>query len=537
MGKERPLSSFYVVVATDLTQDSLSILKGASDVEAHIVTPNLASIKPHLPHAHALIVREDIAIDESLLNAAPHLKLVACAATSLNNVDIENATARGILVMNTPGASALSAGEHTFALMLTLSRRLVVAHNSLKEGYWLLDRSRQAGVQLFGKTLGVIGLGRVGAIVASRALTFGMSVLAFDPYVSEDHVTDKRIQLVGLRELLSRSDFVSLHVPSTRETQGMINAETLAMMKTGARLINTAHGSIINEGAVAEALKSGQLAGVAVDVYKDIPPYNNPLIGMEGVVHTPQIGDNTLEALKDLSIKIIEQVLDALHDKDYRNVVNLPLMPGMPYETVRPYLHLAECMGSVLTILARNPVRRVAVEVRGEELTGMIKPIMVGVLKGLLTPIVGNAVSSVNAPLIATERGWQMTQAKGLPGAEYTNSVTCQIMLEDSETITITGTLLDHREPHIVQINQYRMNFVPEGYLLLMGSLDQPGVIGKVGTLLSERSVNIASWHTGRTEPGGNTLTVLTLDEPIPDDVIDELLALSFVRHAHQVKI
>lgn len=531
------MSNFYIVVATDLTQDSLNILKQAQDVSAHIVAPNIQAIKPHLPHAHALIVREDIAIDRALLEASQHLRLIACASTSLNNVDMEAATARGILVMNTPGASALSAGEHTFALMLALSRRLVSAHNSLKEGFWLLDRSRQAGVQLFGKTLGLIGLGRVGTVVASRALAFGMTVLAYDPYVSEDSVIDKRVQLVGLRELLSRSDFVSLHIPPTRETQGMINAQTLALMKQGARLINTAHGSIVDESALAEALKSGHLSGVATDVYKDIPPYNHPLIGLDGVVHTPQIGDNTVEALKDLSLKVVEQALDALRDKDYRNVVNLPLMPGVAYDSVRPYLHLAECMGAVVSTLARHPVKRVAVEVRGEELNGMVKPLMVGALKGLLTPIVGSAVSAVNAPLIASERGWHMTQARGLPGGEYTNSVTCQVVLEDGESITITGTLLDHREPHVVQINQYRMNFVPEGYLLLMGSYDQPGVIGKVGTLLSDRAVNIASWHTGRTEPGGNTLTVLTLDEPIPDDVLNDLLALPFVRHAHQVKI
>lgn len=528
---------YQIVVATDLTPHSLELLKSAKDAIVHVVTPSLSAIRPHLKEAHALIIREDVLVDETLMSNAPHLKIIACATTSLNNVDIETATTRGIIVMNTPGVSALSAGEHTFALLLALSRRLVSAHNSLREGYWLLDRSRQAGTQVFGKTLGIVGLGRVGTVVALRALAFGMTVLAFDPYLSEDHMTDRRVQLVGLRELLTKSDFVSLHVPPTRETQGMMGAEALALMKPTARLINTAHGSIVNEQALADALKAGKLAGVALDVYKDIPPYNNPLIGLDNVVHTPQIGDNTQEALQDLSLKVVEQVLDALRDKDYRNVVNMPLLPGMNYETIRPYMRLAECMGTVTITLARSPVRRVAVEVRGDEVNGLIKPMTVGTLKGLLHPIVGDAVSTVNAPVIATERGWQITQAKGLPGSEYQNSITCQVTLENGENITITGTLLDHREPHIVQINQYRMNFVPEGYLLLMGSYDRPGVIGKVGTLLSERGVNIASWHTGRTEPNGNTLTVLTLDEPIPDDVLSELRALEFVRHAHQTKI
>lgn len=531
------LADYNVVVATDLTQESLETLKKAHRISTTVVTPTLNALKPHLSQAHVLIIRDDITVDAALLDAAPNLKLIACVSISLNNVDLELATTRGILVMNTPGVSAIAAGEHTLALMLALSRRLVSAHNSLRDGYWLLDRSRQAGVQLIGKTIGLIGLGRVGNVVALRCLAFGMAVLAYDPYVSEDSVIDKRVQLVSLRELLSQSDFVSLHVPSTRETQGMINAETIAQMKPGVRILNTAHGSIIDEHALCQALKTGHVAGAAVDVYREIPPYNNPLIGLDNVIHTPHIGDNTTEAMQDVSLRVVEQVIDALHDRDYRNVVNMPLLPGVDYDTIRPYMRLAQSMGTVLFTLARSPIQRVAVQLQGEDLAGMIKPITVGILQGLLVPILGDSVSAINAPILATERGWHIRQAKGLPSGEYSNSVTCEVTLEDGEKIIIVGTLLDRRVPHIVQINQYRMNFIPEGYLLLMGSYDKPGVIGRVGTLLSERQVNIASWHTGRVEPGGNTLTVLTLDEPVPDDVMNDLRSLDFVRHAHQLKI
>jgi D-3-phosphoglycerate dehydrogenase len=529
--------SFEILVATDLTEESLSLLRAAQDASVTVVAPTLAAIRPHLAQTDALIVRDDTQVDAAMLDLASHLKLIACVSVGLNNIDLEMATKRGILVMNTPGANALAAGEHTMALMLALSRRLTNAHTSLKDGYWLLDRARQAGLQLQGKTLGIIGLGRVGKIVAARSLAFGMNVLAFDPYVSEEDTGDRRVHLVGLKDLLMRSDFVSLHVPVTRETRNLLNAESLALLKRGARLINTAHGAVVDERALADALKSGHLAGAAVDVYSEVPPYNNPLIGMDSVIHTPHIGDNTLEAMKDLSLMVAEQVLDALRDVDYRNVINLPLLPGMDYETVRPYVRLADCMGMILHTLARSAVRRVAVEVRGDDLLGMIKPISVGILKGLLSPVLGEKVSAVNAPVLATERGWQMTQVKGVARGEYSNTITCQITLEDNEPITITGTLLDHREPHIVQINQYRMNFVPEGYMLLMGSYDKPGVIGRVGTLLSAHNVNIASWHTGREGRGGNTLTVMTLDEAIPDDVMSELRAQDFVRHAHQVKI
>ncbi len=421
--------------------------------------------------------------------------------------------------------------------MLTLSRGVIDVHNSLKSGYWLLDRKRQAGTQLYGKTIGLIGLGRVGTIVAQRCLGFGMTVLAYDPYIAEDQVDDKRITLVNLKELLTRSDYVSIHVPATSETRHLVNADLIDQMKPGARLINTSHGSVLDEAAAAAALKAGKLAGIALDVYAEEPPYNSPLIGLDHVVHTPHIGDNTVEAAQDLSIQIVTQVVDALRGEDYRNVVNMPFMPGMDFEQTRPYLQLAERIGALIHVLARNPVRRVAVECRGDDVNSLIKPLTVAILKGLLAPVLSDGVNYINAPVLAVERGIQVTQAKGLKSADYATIVLCQATLEDGENITIAGTLLDRREPHIVQINDYRMNFVPEGHLLIMGSFDQPGVIGRIGTLMAQNGINIASWQTGRSGPGGHTLTVLTLDEALPEALLAELTAIEFVRHAHQVKV
>ncbi|MBZ0295231.1 MAG: phosphoglycerate dehydrogenase, partial [Anaerolineae bacterium] len=450
---------------------------------------------------------------------------------------LEAATERGIIVMHTPGSSAIAAGEHAMTLMLALSRKLVVVHDSLKEGWWLLDRKRQAGTQLFGKTIGLVGLGRVGQVVAQRCLAFGMTVLAYDPYITEEQLNDDRVLLVSQRELLQRSDFISIHVPVTNETRGMVNAAFIEQMKPGARLLNTSHGTIWNEEAVAQALKDGHLAGVGVDVYPEEPPYNSPLIGLDNVIHTPHIGDNTQEAMQDLSAQIVQQVVDALHGVDYRNAVNLPFISGVDFETTRPYMRLAECVGAVLHTLARNPIRRVEVEYRGEEVAGLVKPLTVALLKGILAPVLGDKVNYINAPVLAAERGLQIMQTKGLKTGEYTNLVSCQVTLEDDEEIVMGGTLLDRKEPHIVQINEYRMNFVPEGHLLIMGSFDQPGVIGRVGTLLANNDVNIASWQTGRAHPGGHTLTVLTLDQPLPEAVMNELLQQDFIRHAHQVAI
>ena len=534
---EATVSQHSILVATELTERSLNLLQGSSGVSVQVVSPTLQNVRDGLKTADALIVRDDVPVDALLLENAPRLKVIGRVGANLSGIEIEAATNRGIIVMNTPGANAIAAGEHTLGLMLALSRRLVTAHNSLREGYWLLDRKRQAGTQLHGKTLGLARLGRVGQTVAHRALSFGMNVLASDPYIAEDQVSDSRVVLVGLRELLQKSDFVSIHVPATGETRGLFNAELLAQMKPGAKLINTSHGTIVDEEALAQALKDGKLSGAGVDVYREEPPYNSPLIGLENVIHTPHIGDNTVEAAQDLSMQIAKQVLDALNGVDYRNVVNLPFVAGLDYESTLPYMALAERIGRLLHALARNPVRRVAVEYRGTETGSLVKPLTIALLKGLLAPVLGDHINYINAPVVAAERGIQVTQAKGLKSADYANLVLCQVTLDDGETITMSGTLLDRREPHIVQVNDYRMNFVPQGHLLIMGSYDQPGVIGKVGTLLANNGINIGSWQTGRATPGGHTLTVLSLDEPMADTFLENLREQEFVRHAHQVVI
>ncbi|MBI1256356.1 MAG: phosphoglycerate dehydrogenase [Chloroflexi bacterium] len=529
---------FQILITADLTDQGLALLRSSEDVEIQQVNPaNPSALREKLQTAHALIARDDVSIDRALLDCAPVLRVIGRVGASLSGIDVETATSRGIIVMNTPGVNAIAAGELAVSLMLALSRNLVDAHTSLKSGYWLLDRKRQAGTQLFGKTLGLIGLGRVGTIVAQRCLSFGMTVLAYDPYIGDEQNDDKRIMLVGMNELLRRSDFVSIHVPATHETRGFFNETLVRQMKPGARLINTSHGSILDEAAVVAALKDERLGGVAVDVYAEEPPYNSPLVGMNHVVHTPHIGDNTVEATQDLSILIVTQVLDALRAEDYRNVVNMPFVPGMDFESTRPYLQLAERIGALIHVLARTPVRRVAVEYRGDDVNMLIKPVTVAILKGLLAPVLSDSVNYINAPVLAVERGIQVTQAKGLKSADYASIVLCQATLEDGEQITVAGTLLDRREPHIVQINDYKMNFVPEGHMLIMGSFDQPGVIGKIGTLMSENGINIGSWQTGRSGPGGHTLTVLTLDDALPDAIMAQLTTLDFIRHAHQVKI
>ena len=531
------MTSHNIVVATDLTGDGLQLLQAAEDVTLHAAQPGESALRSRLADAQALIVRGDVTVDGELLEHAPQLRVIGLAGASLGSIDIDTATSRGIIVTNTPGTSAVSAGEHTLALLLALCRNLVSAHTSLKAGYWPLHRARQAGVQLEGKTIGIIGYGRVGQVVAERCLAFGMQVLVCDPYIGEGQPADRRLRPVGLDELLQRSEFISLHVALTGETRNLLDEAAIARIRPGARLINTAHGAVWDEAAVAAALHSGQLAGVATDVFAQEPPAQSPLIGHEKVLHTPHIGDNTQEAAQSLSTQIVSQVLDALRGHDYRHVVNMPFLPGTPWAEARPYMRLADCMGRILHALARQPVRRVAIEYRGDQLDALLKPLTVALLHGILTPVLGDQVNYINAPVLASARGLQVMQTRGLNMGDYASLVSCHFTLDDGEEITMGGTLLDGREPRIVQINEYDINFVPLGQLLIMGSRDRPGVIGRVGTLLAENDINIASWQTGRASRGGNTFTVLTLDQPLPDRLLTALQALDFVRHARQLEI
>ena len=531
------MSQRHIVVATDLTPESIALLEASDDFCVTVVPPKTSNVRAALNDATAIITRSDFKLDAPLLERAPELRLIARVSAGLTGIDVGAASERGILVMNTPGVSAIAAAEHTLMLMLALNRNLPAVHESLREGWWLYDRQQQVGVQLHGKTIGIVGLGRVGQRVARLCLALGMTVLAYDPYIREEQVDDQRISLVGLRELLSVADYVSMHVPATKETLDFFDEETLRLMKPGACFVNTSHGGIIKESLLAEALTAGRLGGVAVDVWNEEPPFNSPLIGLDRVIHTPHIGDNTVEARQDLSLQVVKQVLDALNDHDYRNVVNMPLLPGVGYDEIRPFMQLAECIGALHHILARSPIRRIAIEILGEDMHGLIKPMTVGILKGLLSPILGDKVSFVNAPLLAAERGWHITQAKGIKISEYRNTVTCQTTLEDGEEISIAGGLLDRQKPYILQINDYRIHFEPRGHLLIMGSYDRPGVIGQVGSLMAENGINIASWHTGRAEPGGNTLTVLNFDEPLPETLMDILRQQDFIRHVHQLQI
>ena len=524
---------YTVLVTTTLTDDALAFLNNAKDVEVVQAGADPVRVHKAIGNADALIIRDEIAVDAALLGEGKRLKVIGRAGVGLADIDVEAATARGVIVMNTPGANSIAAGEYTFALMLALCRQVIPAHTDLARDKW--TRNGHLGIELYGKTLGLLGLGRVGRRVAERAAAFGMELLAYDPYVAETQVSDLRVKLVGLDEVLSHSDIISLHCAVTPETFHILDEDALKTVKRGAWIVNVAHGSMIDEKALTAALKSGQVAGAAMDVFDHEPPTGSPLIGLPNVVHTPHMGDATIEAQRDLSMQIVKQVYDALRGVDYRNAVNMPFMPGRDFEAMAPYLHLAERIGALQHYLARGRIRRVAVEYKGEELTGLVKPLTVALLKGILEPVLGDTVNYINAPLVAMERGIHVTQTKGLDVADYTNLVSCQVHWEGGGELVISGALFNRTEPRIVQIDTYRTDVIPEGNMVVFGSYDVPGVIGKVGTLMAERNINIADWRTGRAEKGGQTLTVLRLDQPLSEALLNEFRQQDYVRHAMQM--
>jgi D-3-phosphoglycerate dehydrogenase / 2-oxoglutarate reductase len=425
----------------------------------------------------------------------------------------------GITVVNSPLAASVSVAEHTLALMLALARMIPAADASMKQGKW--DKSAFIGSELHGKTLGLLGLGRIGALVANRAAAFGMAVLAYDPYMDDEEARRMGVTPATLDEALSRADYLTLHAALTPETERLLGAAELGRMKPGARLVNCARAELVDEAALADALANRRLAGAALDVFTE----GSALLGAPNVVLAPHLGGSTHEAQQAVSVEIAQQVLDALRGHNYANVVNLPFIPGPDFAGTRPYLELAEKLGALQRQLAGSAPQRVEVEVKGEAVERLVKPVAVALLKGLLNGHGAAEVNYINAPLLAARRGLAVSQARGLEVADYTHLVSCRLSWAGGQRL-VAGTLFGGVEPRVVQIDGVRMDARPAGHALVMRSRDLPGVIGAVGTLLAQHGVNIAEWRLGRDRPGGTALSFINLDCAMPPGALEAVRAL-----------
>jgi D-3-phosphoglycerate dehydrogenase len=482
----------------------------------------------------ALIIRSATKVTAGLLEKAAKLKIVGRAGSGLDNVDIPAATKKGVVVMNTPGGNTVTTAEHTIGMIFASARMIPQAYSSMKAGKW--EKKKFEGVELFDKTLGIIGLGAIGGVVANRCTALGMKVLAFDPFISTEKAKQLGIELADLETIYKRSDFITLHTPKTKETAGLINKDTIAKMKDGVRIINCARGGIVNEADLYEALKSGKVAGAAFDVFEKEPPENHPLMTLDNFIATPHLGASTLEAQENVATAVAEQIVDYLIAGTVRNAVNVPSVPADQLPSLSPYINLAERMGLFAAQVIEGGLTQVTVEYSGDVSNLKLEPVTLAALKGLLTPIIQENVNYVNAPLIAKDRGIEVKVSKSSDTREYTSLITIKVKAGAKE-MSVAGTLNSKKEPRIIQVDDFPMETVPEGDMLVLMNNDKPGVIGGIGMLMGQNGINIARMQFGREKQGGLAMSIVSVDSTISDEIMDKVRKLPNVLSAKQVRI
>lgn len=525
-----------VLIADQLSQDGIDLLKAepglSVDIKTGLSPKELAEI---VGPYEGLVVRSATKVTAEVIAKADKLKVIGRAGVGLDNVDADAATKRGIIVMNVPAGNTISTAEHTVTMLLAMARRVPQAYSSLRSGLW--ERSKFVGTELFGKTLGIVGLGKIGTEVAKRAQSFGMTVIGYDPFLSPERAQALDIQLADLKTLYASSDFITVHVPLTAETKGMIGAKEMAAMKKGVRLINCARGGIIDEQALADAVKAGQVAGAALDVFVEEPPKkDHPLLGLEQVVAVPHLGASTAEAQLNVAIDVAKQVADALLGRGIRNAVNMPSVDAKTFQILQPYVRLAERLSSLAVQLFGGQVSEVRVTYVGEVTQYDTSAVTLAVLKGILEPVVGEGVNYVNASGIAAERGVKVIESKASRMDEFANLMVIEVR-SDGKTLTLQGTLSARREPRIVKIDRDFVEATAEGNMLVLRNADKPGLIGQLGTLLGENKVNIAGMSNGRDEPGGTAITVLNIDNDISPQLLEQVKKLKHVLDAKFIKL
>ena len=525
-----------VLITDNVAAEGVELLK------KHVTVDVKRGLSPEeliatIPGYDALVVRSETRVTEPVIAAGDNLQVVARAGIGVDNIDLDAATRAGVAVVNAPIGNTVAAAEHTVALMLALARNVPQAYASMKEGQW--QRSAFMGIEVRNKTLGIIGLGRVGSEVARRAASFGMRLVAYDPFVSPDFASRMGVTVMSLEELLPQSDFITLHTPLTSGTTKLISTPQLAMMKPGARLINVARGELLDEDALLDALENEQLGGAALDVFTNEPPGDLPLLKHPRLVATPHLGASTQEAQREVAIEAAEQVLAVLDGKPARNTVNAPFVPPEVHAILAPYVPVASMVGRLLTSMARGQFVGITLRYQGEIAEHNTAILKAAALVGLLGQVSGEAVNMINAPVLAQQRGLQITEQTSADSREYGSLISAtlhtQVRGSGSDDLTIAGTSL-RDEPHLVRVNNYWMDVAPSApYMLFVDNQDQPGIIGAVGTTAGRHNINISFMEVGRIAPRGQAMMVVGLDDPLSDDVLAEIRALPQVDDARVV--
>jgi D-3-phosphoglycerate dehydrogenase / 2-oxoglutarate reductase len=526
----------YKILITDpLSEHGIQQLLDAPDVEVvrqtNLSPTDLLSV---IGDYDALLVRSQTQVTAEVLAAGKKLKVVGRAGVGVDNIDINAATEAGVVVINAPDGNTISTAEHSFAMLMAVARNIPQAHKKLTDGTW--DRKSFQGVELNNKVLGIIGLGRIGTEVAKRAKAFGMTVLAYDPFLTEERAKKLGVTHATIDDICRQADFITVHTPLTKETRHIISSREFMKMKDGVRIINCARGGIIDEKALYEAILTGKVAGAALDVFEVEPPVDNPLIGLPQVVVTPHLGASTQEAQENVAVDVSAEILKVLRGEPFKNAVNLPSIPAHVMERLQPYFTLGEKLGNFLAQVTVGSIQEIAITYSGELADVDTAPLTRTVLRGVLSFRLGEEVNYVNAPLLAKVRDITVTEKKSAHNRGFTNLLTVTLKTTQ-QTRTVAGTRLNGYGARIVKIDDFAIDVAPEGYLLYIHHNDRPGVIGRVGSILGSNDVNIATMQVGRRDIGGDAIMMLSVDKPVSAELLDSMGELPEVKSVTQIEL
>ncbi|MBR1728756.1 MAG: phosphoglycerate dehydrogenase [Selenomonadaceae bacterium] len=520
-----------ILAADGISEKGIELLKNDFEVDVRdkISHEELLEI---IGDYDALMVRSASKVSADVIERATKLKIIGRAGVGVDNIDIPAATAKGIIVINSPGGNTIAATEHTFAMMMALSRKIPIANETMQRGEW--NRKQYVGVELKGKTLGVIGLGRIGMGVAKRALAFEMNVIGYDPYVNEERANDLGVKVVSLDEVITTADFITVHMPLTPDTKNMITLNEMKKMKSDVRLINCARGGIINEEDLAEAIKNNIVAGAAIDVFIEEPiKKDHPLIGLKNVVLTPHLGASTVEAQIGVSLDVSKGIKAALNGEPVTSAVNMAPVSQQVMQVISPYLNLAERLGCTICSIAEGPIKKIEVTFNGEITNVNTSLLTTAIIKGMLNPVLEKEVNYINAPLFAKERGIKITEVKQKESTDFANLIIVRAEAGGKEC-SVKGTLFGN-EGRIVEINKFRVDVDPHSRILICPHINRPGVIGAVGTFMGKNGINISDMSVGTTVIKGTSLMVLTIDNDIPAEIFNEFKKLDVIFDAKLV--
>jgi len=537
MTTNESLTQTKIFVADDVSETGLQPLRDAGFEVVKQTGLAFDALREVLADSDGLVVRSETKVSAELMDAARKLRVIGRAGVGVDNIDVPAATARGIVVMNAPDGNTITTAEHTLALLVALARNVPQADASVKAGKW--ERKRFIGAELQGKTLGVIGLGRIGRAVAARARAFGMKIVGHDPFIAPDQARDLEIESAALDEVFSRADFLTVHTPLTSETRGLVGAQAFAKMRKGVRVINCARGGLVDEAALYEAIKSGVVAGAALDVFEqEPPPPDHPLLSLAEVIVTPHLGASTTEAQEGVAVTVAEQMRDYLLTGTLRGAVNVPALGAQELIALQPYLALAESLGRFQAQLVNSAVREVRLEFAGEMVELDAAPVTRAFLAGLLRHVSAR-VNVVNAFVIAEERRITVTTSY-VRGGHAAPAIRTRVVREGGEQTasgSVFGITAGEREGRITEINDFRIEAAPRGRMLVMHNRDVPGVIGRVGTILGQQGINISAFHLGRRERGGDAMAVIALDVPVAEETLSTLLSSEGILSVQQVEL